>query len=234
MPKIPNYRFEIPEAALGLHLFAAEPAEGDDTPVREGFDFICIESEAPKRGKDRYVHAVATNGYHLIHLRWIPDPGKDTVPDGMILISGAQAKEFLKSRRPKDTRYWISEEDGAWIVAGDHGERAELDDSPANYPEWQKIMPTRQEKPKKAKDAPPEVEIGLNWTYLEIFCKFSKKYLGRSGFKLCMPQQIDGPILLVPVSVMDPHVPKLEAIEVEYFLNDGVTEMEYVLMPLRV
>jgi len=232
MPKIPNYRFEIPEAALGIHLFAAEPAKGDDSPVRVGIDFICIESEAPKKGEDRYIHAVATDSCQLVHLRWIADPDRDTVPDGMILISKAQACEFLKGKRPKDTRYYVSEEDDAWVVAGDHGMRMELGDSPPDYPEWRAVMPTRRKE--NPKGTTNQAEVGLNWRYLETFCKFSKKYLGRSGFNLCMPAELNGPVLMVPVTVMDPHNPKLEAIEVEYFLNDGVTEAEYVLMPVRV
>lgn len=227
MPKIPDHRFEIPEAALGICAFASDKKS---QPPRPGLEFICIEPELTKKGEDSYIHAVATNGYHLVHLRWIPDPEKDMVPDGTLLISAAAAAEFLKGRRPKDTRYWITEEKGNWAVVGDHGDRMKLGDSPADFPDWRDVIPKRREKHKEE-----VVEFGLNWKCLEVFCKFSKRYLGRSGFKVSVPKSDVAAVLLIPVRVgIEDGYDDEKEIEVEYLLNDGVTEMEYILMGLRV
>ena len=230
MPKIPDHRFEIPEAALGIFVFASDKRI---QPPRSDLEFVCIEPEFAKKGDDPYIHAVATNGYHLVHLRWIPDPDKDTVPSGTLLISAAEIEKFLKGKRPKDTRYWITEEKGNWAVVGDHGDRMVLGDSPANFPDWRDVIPKRRTSLSK-KDIEKGVEFGLNWRWLEVFCKFSKKYLGRSGFKLNMPKSDLDPILLIPIRVGNDFDESKEKIEAEYVLNDGVTEMEYVLMGVRV
>jgi hypothetical protein len=233
MPKIPDYRFEIPEAALGLFLFAAEKSTQDSphAPARRGLDHICIETELGKKGESTFVHAVASNGYHLAHLRWIPDPDKDVIPDGIILIDAEQAKDFLKARRPKDTRYWLLEEDGDWKVIGDNGTRMTLNGSPPEYPPWQGHMPART-RPEPGENAIPITEFALNWNLLDVFRQFSKKYLGQHGFKMVIPETNRHAVLMIPVSIDYNYSDEDKPIkvEVEYLLSDGITELEYVLM----
>lgn len=233
MPKIPNYRFEIPEAALGLFLFAAEKPTTDSphAPTRKGLDYICIETESGKKGKDTFIHAVATNGYHLAHLRWIPDLDKNVIPDGIILIDAEQAKDFLKARRPKDTRYWLLEEKGDWKVIGDNGTKMKLNGSPSEYPKWQDHMPSRT-RPKRGEDEKPPTEFALNWDLMDTFRRFSKKYLGQHGFKMVIPESERHAVLMIPVSI-SPNYGGEDVqmnMEVEYLLSDGITELEYVLM----
>jgi hypothetical protein len=233
MPKIPETRFEIPEAALGLYLFAADPDKKlYGAPPRPGLDYICFEPEPGKKGKDPWMHAVAANSYHMAHVKWIPDPEKDTIPKGIVLVSRVQVEAFLKGKRPKDTRYWIQEERGDWAVVGNHGDSFELQESPSEYPDWQKIIPKRPEKDIKEGKMP--TTWGLNWTLLDIFQKFSRKYVGHHGFRMVTPESDRHPVLLIPITISNGYgsEDRDNKYEVEYVLNDGVTEMEYVIMPV--
>lgn len=233
MPKIPENRFEIPEAALGLYMFAADPNKKlYGVPPRPGLDYICFEPEEGKKGKDPWMHAVATNGYHMAHVKWIPDPEKDAIPDGIILVSRVQVEEFLKGHRPKDTRYWIQEEKGDWVVVGDHGDRFVLQESPSDYPPWADVIPKRPEE--EVGEGKFPTTWGLNWSLLDVFQKFSKRYVGHHGFRMITPQTDRHPVLLVPVAISDGYGnrDKDNKYEVEYLLSDGISEMEYVIMPV--
>jgi len=74
----------------------------------------------------------------------------------------------------------------------------------------------------------------LNWTLLGVFQKFSKRYVGHHGFRMITPESDRHPVLLVPVAISDGYGnrDKDNKYEVEYLLNDGVSEMEYVIMPV--
>lgn len=238
MPKIPDFRFEISEAVLGLYLFTEEEflnATEHTRPTAVGIDHICIESEPPENGGDKTISAVATNGHHLCHLSWVPDLSKDRVPNGTILISATRAKEFLKGKRPKGTRYWIVSEGGEWEVVADNGTRLSIGETPDDYPDWRRMMPKR---PKRSEVQGSQVasELGFNWDYLDIFRRFSKRYLGQHGFRIVIPETDIHPVLMIPVGIELSRGPADRPIktEVEYYLEDGITEMEYLLMPIRV
>lgn len=242
MPKIPEYRFEIPEAALGLYLFCFNSKSSGMKPSREGLDHICIEPDPPaKKGKDRLIHAVATDSHHLAHVWWVSNPEKDILPDGIILIPRQSASDFLKGKRPKDTRYWIEGPD--WTVIGDNGTRMVIPETAGSYPDrWKDYIPSREKLVKeteaiaKSDKRKPIAELGMNWELLGTFGQFCKKYTGYLGLKMVLPATEIDPVLIIPVNIgyrwSDSETPL--KVEMEYILNDGITEMEYVLMPLRV
>ena len=235
MPKLPKYRFEIPEAVLGSYVFI----DKDGKPARPSIQHICIDCGFSKGADSDKTHAIATNGHQLIHLSWVSD-SSDIAPQGIILIPQEQAKTILDgTRNHKLTRYWLVDHgDGIWRVNTNCKEfnGLEIVETPSTYPDWRQVMAPRPDGKKRKKDSVIG-ELGFNGDYLTTFQRFLKKHTKKFGIKMVVPEYDLSPILMIPISVerdQDQKTGQDIETEIEYYLGDGITEVEYVLMPMRI
>lgn len=235
MPKLPDASFEIPEAVLGAYVFTDAALK----PEKPALSHICIEYTKPKGTKERTLHAVATDGYRLIHLSWIADPN-NAIPEGIMLIPRHTAEEVLKTAHREHGKgnktvitYWMRQGGDEWRIWTNIGTKSLIPDTPSEYPNWRQVIPKRP-KSGMAKQIP--IEFGANWEYMNDFRKYLKKYSDHGGVKIIMPVNKNLPILMIPVHVEYGHYSKAAkyAQKIEYYLGDGITKAECVLAPLMI
>jgi hypothetical protein len=252
-------RFNVPRAALMTWVFAYDPKPSKgQTEVRDNLKTIHFESsvEGPRKDEVRILHAVATDGHRLIHCWWnalpkdiLDEPfeieseavdfflknlneGDDNEDSGK-LKKGASMKGNPILGRGRDHQFRIQTEDGNYIIAAEKNSAAVawldvglIKHTRMAFPIWRPIVPKWQEG-----DVKYPMTFGVDFEYVMDFHRYLKEFGHGTTMKISYPDvSCSGPILFAPTrpSEDDPTV------DVNFFLLDQATAVEYILMPVQL
>lgn len=230
--RLPN--FVVPRSAIMSWMFSCKPESREDRPALRAIHFES-QMEGPRKDKAMSIHAVATNGHHLIHLWWQAQP--TDILDGEVDILSEDVSTLLAElnkgkgsplAQGRDYGFRIQTDDDNYVlVASKKGEEplwmdvGAIDHNRGSFPLWRDVLP-------KLEGEKGPACFGVDLEYVMTFHKFLKEFGHGTQMKVsCSSLLKAGPLLFAPLSSGED-----ESYDVEFLLMDQETAVEYVLMPV--
>jgi hypothetical protein len=229
-PKLPN--FEVPREALMTWPFAK--IGGPDLGLAN-IRFEMQNSGGPGKTSVLQIHAVASDGTHMIHVWWEPEP-TDVLPapieieaDAVKFLLGQISKGGSRFAQGKDRKYRMTSHEGRYILSTDKEEATDagpvFKEGVTRLSKWRDVIPKRSSDSVKH-----SAEWGLDLAHLTDFTGFLKEFSEDQAKVKLYYADVDclGPVLFVPT------YDEPGGQEIEYVLMGKKLSADFILMPCRI